>query len=362
MRDEIGAEIYRREHGRVDSVRKLLNTLYVTTPESYLALEGETVLVQREKETVARLPLHNFESIITFGYTGASPALMGACAKRNVSLCFLTQSGRFLARIVGESHGNVVLRKEQYRVSDDDERSCMIAKNFIFGKIYNAKWILERAVRDHGMQIDTLRFKKVSEMLSRILEDVNQCYDLEQLRGMEGNAANLYFGELDHLILQQKDDFIFQDRNRRPPTDNINSLLSFLYTILANDCASALEAVGLDAYVGFLHRERPGRVSLALDIMEELRGLFADRFAITLINKKEIHAKGFIKRENGTVRMEDDTRKIILKAWQERKKEIITHPFLKEKVEWGLVPFIQAMLLARFLRGDLDAYPPFLWK
>ncbi len=343
-------------------MRKLLNTLYITSPNIYLALEGETVLVLRNEETVARLPLHNFEAIVTFGYTGASPALMGACAKRNIGLCFLTQSGRFLARIVGESHGNVVLRREQYRVSDSRENSCLIAKNFILGKVYNAKWILERAVRDHEMRLDVQRLKQVSAMLSQILDLVKRCYDLEQLRGLEGNAASLYFSVLDNLILQQKEDFNFQERSKRPPRDNVNALLSFMYSILANDCASALETVGLDAYVGFLHRDRPGRISLALDLMEELRGVMVDRFVITLINKREIDAKGFIRRENGTVIMDDDTRKIVLKAWQEKKKETITHPFLKEKVEWGLVPFVQSMLLARYLRGDLDGYPPFLWK
>lgn len=343
-------------------MRKMLNTLYITTPESYLSLEGETVLIRRDEETVARLPLHNFEAIVTFGYTGASPALMGACAKRNISLCFLTPSGRFLARIVGESHGNVTLRREQYRVSDSKEKSCLLAKNFIIGKVYNAKWILERAVRDHEMRLDVQRLKQVSAMLSQILDSVNWCCDLEQLRGLEGNAASLYFRELDNLILQQKEDFTFQERSKRLPTDNVNALLSFMYTILANDCASALETAGLDAYVGFLHRDRPGRISLALDLMEELRGLMVDRFVITLINKRVINAKGFIKRENGAVIMDDDTRKTLLKAWQEKKKETITHPFLKEKIEWGLVPFVQSMLLARYLRGDLDGYPPFLWK
>lgn len=343
-------------------MRKLQNTLYITTPDSYLSLEGETVLVRRNEEIVARLPLHNFEAIVTFGYSGASPALMGACAKRNISLCFLSQNGRFLARIIGESHGNVTLRKEQYRVSDSEEKSCLIARSFILGKIYNTKWILERAARDHEMRLDVKRLKQVSTMLSQVLDTVIQCSDLEQLRGLEGNASSLYFGEFNNLILQQKEEFLFQERSRRPPKDNVNALLSFMYTILANDCASAVETVGLDAYVGFLHRDRPGRVSLALDLMEELRGLMVDRFVITLINKRLISAKGFIKRENEAVIMDDDTRKNVLRAWQEKKKETITHPFLKEKVEWGLVPYVQSMLLARYLRGDLDGYPPFLWK
>lgn len=343
-------------------MRKLLNTLYVTTPESYLSLEGETVTIRREETTVARLPLHNLESIVTFGYTGASPALMGACAKRNIGLCFLTAHGRFSARVVGKSHGNILLRREQYRVCDSEERSCEIAKGFITGKIYNAKWILERAVRDHAMRLDAEQIKSVSMALSDKLVSVRYCTDLEQLRGIEGNAASLYFGELDSLILQQKDEFYFHDRNKRPPMDNVNALLSFVYTLLANDCASALETVGLDAYAGFLHRDRPGRISLALDLMEELRGLFVDRFVITLINKREVNKDGFSRRENGSVLMTDDMRKTVLTAWQDRKREPIMHPYLKEKVEWGLIPYVQAMLLARYLRGDLDGYPPFLWK
>ena len=343
-------------------MRKLLNTLYVTTPESYLALEGETVLIRKGEENIARLPLHNLEAIVTFGYTGASPALMGACAKRNIDLCFLKQNGRFLARVVGESHGNVTLRKDQYRVSDSEERSCIIARNFIIGKIYNAKWILERATRDHAIRLDVEHLKSVSSMLSSKIDEARQCENLEQLRGIEGNAASLYFGEFDSLILQQKEDFYFHVRNKRPPTDNVNALLSFTYTLLANDCASALETVGLDAYVGFLHRDRPGRVSLALDLMEELRGVVADRFVLSLINKKIVNGKDFEVRENGAVIMEDKTRKDVLTAWQERKREQITHPFLNEKVEWGLVPYVQAMLLARYLRGDMDEYPPLLWK
>ncbi|RCX20106.1 CRISPR-associated Cas1 family protein [Anaerobacterium chartisolvens] len=343
-------------------MRKLLNTLYIITPDNYLALDGETVLIRKNEETVKRLPLHNLEAIVTFGYTGASPALMGACAKRSIDLSFLTPSGRFLARVVGESRGNVTLRKEQYRISDSEEKSCAVARNFIIGKIYNAKWILERAARDHGMRLDAERLKKVSSMLTKKLEEVVYCGELEQLRGIEGNAANMYFGEFDGLILQQRESFYFNGRNKRPPTDNVNALLSFTYTLLARDCAAALEAVGLDAYVGFLHRDRPGRASLALDLMEELRCLVADRFVLSLINKKAINGEGFVKRENGAVIMEDETRKTVLAAWQERKREQMTHPFLDEKVEWGLVPYVQATLLARFLRGDLDEYPPLMWK
>lgn len=343
-------------------MRKLLNTLYVTTPESYLSLEGETVAIRRNEYTVARLPLHNLEAIVTIGYTGASPALMGACAQRNISLCFLSANGRFSARVVGKSYGNVLLRREQYRICDNEEKSCELAKSFITGKIYNSKWVIERAIRDHGLRLNVEQLKSVSSALSDKLASVRDCSDLEQLRGIEGNAAGLYFGELDNLILQQKEDFYFSGRNKRPPLDNVNAMLSFCYTLLANDCASALETVGLDSYAGFLHRDRPGRISLALDLLEEFRGLFADRFVITLINRREVSKNGFQKRENGSVIMDSETRKALLSAWQERKRDLIVHPFLKEKVEWGLVPYVQAMLLARYLRGDLDGYPPFLWK
>ncbi len=343
-------------------MRKLLNTLYVTTPDTYVAVDGETVLIKKEDETLIRVPLHNLEGIVTFGYTGASPALMGACAKRNISLCFMTAHGRFQARVIGESRGNVTLRKTQYRTSESDEQSTAIAKNFIIGKVYNAKWIIERAIRDHAIRVDIDTLKGVSVSLTATIDEIKEAISLEQLRGIEGNAASQYFSVFDSLILQQEEHFFWHGRSRRPPTDNVNALLSFIYTMLANDCAAALEAVGLDAYVGFLHRDRPGRVSLALDMMEELRGVVADRFVLTLINKRIVNDKGFETREDGAVIMDDSTRKAVLSAWQERKREEITHPFLDEKIEWGLVPFVQAMLLARYLRGDLDAYPPFLWK
>jgi CRISPR-associated protein Cas1 len=248
-------------------MRKLLNTLYVTVPEAYLALDCETVLVLKEEEKLLRVPLHNLEGIITFGYTGVSPALMSACAKNNISLCFLTANGRFLARVVSESYGNVTLRKTQYRVSDDEEKSAVIAKNFIIGKTYNSKWVIERAMRDHSMVLDMEEMKEASSYLSETLEELKGATGLEEIRGLEGKAASIYFSVFDSLILQQKEYFYWRGRSRRPPMDNINALLSFAYTLLANDCSSALEAVGLDAYVGFLHRDRPGRISLALDLM-----------------------------------------------------------------------------------------------
>lgn len=343
-------------------MRKLLNILYVTSPDSYLSLDGENVVVLVEEKERIRIPLHNLEGIVTFGYTGASPAFMGQCAKRNIGLTFLTQNGRFQARVVGESKGNVVLRREQYRIADNEGRRLEIAKNCIIGKIHNSRSVINRALRDHAERINVDKFQLVSEQLKNGLSLVQTAHSLDELRGYEGEVASRYFSVMDDLILQQKDDFYFHTRNKRPPLDNVNAMLSFVYTLLAHDVAAALETVGLDAYVGFLHTDRPGRISLALDMMEELRSIFADRFVISLINKKVINSNGFEKQENGAVIMKDDTRKEILRSWQERKQEKMKHPFLEESIEWGLVPYVQAMLLARFIRGDLDGYPPFLWK
>jgi len=343
-------------------LRKLLNTLYVTTPDAYLSLDGENIVILKGEAELLRLPLHNIESIITFNYTGASPALMGACAEKNIALTFMTQSGRFLARITGEVKGNVTLRKAQYNLSNSDIESAKIAKNMIVGKIYNSKWMIERATRDHALSLDVEKLKTVSKFLSNSIKYVSDSDNLEQIRGFEGEAASQYFSVFDDLILQQKEYFYFKGRNKRPPLDNVNAMLSFIYTLLVHDIGAALETIGLDPYVGFLHKDRPGRISLALDLMEELRSIYADRFVIYLINMKIINEKGFIQKENGAVIMDDATRKNILSAWQSRKQEEITHPFLNEKIEWGLVPYVQAMLLARFIRGDLDAYPPFLWK
>lgn len=343
-------------------MKKLLNTLFVTSPDVYLSLDGENIVVKKESEITGRFPLHNLEAICTFGYTGASPALMGYCAKNNIALTFMTSNGNFLARVIGKSRGNVVLRKEQYRISDDETRSALISRNFILGKIYNSKWILERATRDYPMRIDVPKIKIITQSLTETMNAVRDVEDLEVLRGLEGNAAVQYNSVFDDLILQQKEHFYFNNRNKRPPLDNVNALLSFTYTLLASDVAAALEAVGLDAYVGFLHRDRPGRASLALDVMEEFRAVYADRFVVSLINKKIINDKGFTKKENGAVILDEDTRKKVLKAWQERKQEKIQHPYLKEKIPWGLAPYAQALLLARFIRGDLDEYPPFFWK
>ena len=343
-------------------MKHLLNTLFVTSEDAYLSLEGENVVVNREKKAIARFPLHTLQLIVCFSYAGASPALMGACAERDIGLSFCTPRGKFLARSSGISRGNVMLRRKQYRCADDPQESCRIAGAMLFGKLYNARWSMERTRRDHKLRIQDAAFENACTIHKTILPQLLETEDTDTLRGLEGAAANAYFGVLDQMILRQKEDFFFRGRNRRPPMDNVNAMLSFAYSLLANDCASALESVGLDAYVGFLHRDRPGRTGLALDIMEELRPCMADRFVLTLINNRLICGADFEKSESGAVYMADSGRRKFLKHWQERKKELIKHPFLEEKLPWGLVPYMQALLLARYLRGDLDAYPPFLWK
>ncbi len=343
-------------------MRKLLNTLFVTSEDSYLALENENVVVINGENKLGQFPLSILEGIVCFSYKGASPALMGACAGRGIQLCFMTPRDRFLARVCGEDRGNVLLRKQQYRVSDSPAESCLIARNMILGKVFNARWVLERTLRDHGMRVDTEALRKVSTQLAQQLPAIETAVDLDTLRGLEGEASARYFSGFNQLILNQKDDFSFEGRNRHPPRDNVNAMLSFAYTLLANDCGAALESVGLDSYVGFMHRDKPGRASLALDLMEELRAPLADRLVLTLINNRMVQKNHFRRQADGVVLLNDDGRKLFLNAWQERKRDAITHPYLQEKVYWGLVPYVQALLLARYLRGDLDGYPTFFWK
>lgn len=343
-------------------MRKLLNTLFVLTPENYLSVEGETVVVKRDQSKVAQFPLHTLEGILSFTYAGASPALMGACARQGVDLVFFTPNGHFLARTVGEEKGNILLRQQQYRAADDPIISCRYGRSFLLGKIYNARWVLERAARDHPQRVPVERLKQTSSKLAAALSRIQDSATLEELNGVEGEAAQRYFAVFDSLILQQREGFAFTGRSRRPPLDPVNALLSFAYTLLARECAAALEGVGLDPYLGFLHRPRPGRKSLALDLMEELRSVLADRLVISCINQKIVTPKHFQKQENGAVLLTEEGRKTVLSAWQRRKQETLTHPLLKEKMPWGLVPYTQALLLARTLRGDLELYPPFFWK
>ena len=343
-------------------MKKLLNTLYITTQDRYLSLDGENVVIQQGGSELGRVPLHNLERIMTFGYTGASPALMGKCASSGIELVFMSGHGKFLARVEGEVNGNVLLRRQQYRYADDKERSLAIAKNIICAKLFNSRWTIERTLRDHPMRIDTDRFRERSALLRNALSNAANAPDADALRGIEGEGAQVYFSAFNEMILQQKDEFSFETRNKRPPKDRVNALLSFAYSLAASMCASSLEAVGLDPYVGFMHTDRPGRRSLALDMVEEFRAPLCDRFVLTLINKKIVTPGDFDEREDGAVLLNDNGRRTFLTAWQKRKDDEIRHPFLDEKMEWGIVPYAQALLLARYIRGDLNDYPPFMWK
>lgn len=343
-------------------MKKLLNTLYITTPDRYLSLDGENVVVSADRKEIARIPLHNLERIMAFGCSGASPALMGKCVSESRELVFMSRTGKFLARAEGEVNGNVLLRRTQYRTADSPAQSLGIARNMIAAKLHNSKWTLERTVRDHGMRIDHAKFEEKTAYLQSSMQTAMRAPDADSLRGIEGEAASVYFSVFDDMILQQKEDFRFSGRNRRPPLDRVNAMLSFAYALCTGMCTSALEAVGLDPYVGFLHTDRPGRRSLALDLVEEFRAQMCDRFVLTLINKKIAEAKQFDVREDGAVLLNEDGRRAFLAAWQKRKDDELRHPFLDEKVQWGMLPYVQALLLARYLRGDLDAYPPFLWK
>lgn len=343
-------------------MRHLLNTLYVFTEDLYLSLDGENVVAKRSGTEVSRIPLHTLEGILTFSYAGASPALMGACAERGIELAFFDRRGRFLVDVQGRKYGNVVLRKAQFKASLDEEESLGIARNCILGKVFNCRWVLERATRDHALRIDVGRVKDASARLANSLREIKACDNLESLRGIEGDAAAVYFAVFDELILRPDEAFRFTGRNRRPPKDAVNAMLSLFYTVLSLDCSSALQGVGLDPYVGFLHVDRPGRRSLALDCMEELRAVMVDRFVLTAINNKVVDKNSFEMRETGEVYLSDKGRRALFDYWQKRKRETITHPFLKEKMPWGLVPHVQAQLLAKSLRGELDGYPPLLWK
>jgi CRISPR-associated protein Cas1 len=367
--EAVGPALFGRRNARLKTgkerftrLRKLLNVLYVTTPEAHLGKDGENVLVMMGEETKFRIPIHNLEGIVCFGYTGASPALMHLCAERNVALSFLSENGKFLARVSGKVSGNVLLRRRQYRLADDPEEALRVAKSFIFGKIYNCKHVLQRFIRDHESKGDLVEMQEGVRILSLQLQKATGSRNLEYLRGVEGEGARTYYGVFDRLIVDSNPNFKFTGRSRRPPLDPVNSLLSFLYTMLAHDCAAALETVGLDPQVGFLHRERPGRPSLALDLMEELRPYLVDRLTLSLLNNRQLDAKEFVRKESGGFLMTDELRKNIITAWQKRKQEEIVHPFLEEKMPVGLIPYAQALLLARHLRGDLDAYPPFLMK
>lgn len=342
-------------------MRKLLNTLYVTNPDIYLTKDGENIVAKIEQKEVMRIPAINLESIVCFNRMGASPYLMEMCAKHHIGMCFLTPEGYFLARVVGEVNGNVLLRRTQYRVADDKEKSLALSRIFIAGKILNSRKILDRFRRDHSNLIkDEGNFAKVVSLIDTDRKNALQAVSFDELRGLEGDAANAYFSLFGKMITTGDEAFSFHGRNRRPPKDRVNCMLSFTYTLLAHEVQSALDTVGLDPYVGFMHTDRPGRASLALDMMEELRGFLADRLVLSLINRRQVSANDFVSNSEDSILMNDSCKKTIISAWQKRKKETLKHPYLNETVPVGLLPYIQAMLMARCLRGDLDNYPVFI--
>lgn len=343
-------------------MRKLLNTLYVSTQGSYLHQEGETVIVEQEKKKVLQIPIHTIGSIVCFGNVLCSPFLLGFCAERDVSVSFLSNNGRFLASVLGPVRGNVLLRRQQYRIADDEEKTRGIAANIVSGKLANCRIVINRTIRDHSAKIDAEALKGASDKISKIINRIPRMTSADEIRGLEGQAAAEYFKVFDHLIIDQKEDFTFNERSRRPPLDEVNALLSFIYTLLAHDVRSALETVGLDPAVGFLHRDRPGRPGLALDIMEEFRPVIADRLVLSLINRKQVNKKCFTKAANGAITMDDTTRKTVLTEYQNRKQDEVYHPYIEETVSIGLLFFIQANLMARHIRGDIDGYPPFFWR
>ncbi len=338
-------------------MRKLLNTLYVTTPESYLSKEGQNVVVSIKQQEVFRIPIINIEAIVTFGYMGASPGVMKLCADSGVSLTFLSPHGRFVSRVQGGTKGNVLLRVAQYRLADNEDVSLHISQLFIAGKIQNYRNILRRSIRDNGENETVMA---AANALDNSKRRVRLSANHNMLRGVEGDAASTYFGVFNEMILHQKESFPFNGRNRRPALDAVNTMLSFVYTLLCNDVAAALETVGLDPYVGFLHTLRPGRVSLALDVMEEMRAYLGDRLVLSLINRRQITSKEFTSEGEKGVVLNENGRKIVIAAWQSRKKELITHPYLNEKIPIGLLPYVQSTLLARYLRNELDDYPVFI--
>jgi len=343
-------------------MKKHDNTLYVTTQGTYLARDGTNVVVRVAKQVRLRVPIHTLGALVCFDNVGCSPFVLGLCGREGVGISFLTLNGRFLARTAGPQSGNVLLRRAQHRATSDAAQAAEFTRAIVAAKIANARTVLQRAHRDHFERILSSPLTTTVDRMATLLEELRRPLPLDQVRGVEGEAARGYFAAFDGLIVLQKEAFFFRERSRRPPRDNMNALLSFLYALLANDVASACEAAGLDPQMGFLHSDRAGRPSLALDLMEELRPMLADRVALALGNRQQVDALGFTHSETGGVEMNDATRKAVLVAYQKRKDEEVMHPFLKEKVTVGLLPHVQARLLARWLRGELDGYPPFFWK
>ncbi len=338
-------------------MKKLLNTLYITRQKTYLHKERETIVIKEEKTKIGQFPALTVSNILCFGQVSVSPFLMGYCGEKNIGLSLYTEYGKFLARVEGKKTGNVLLRRTQYRWADDEKKSVSIARLIVAAKISNARSVLMREVRNHG---ENVLINTSIKHLAASVRTVRNAKTVPEIMGIEGDAARFYFKVFNELLRTKG--FEFSGRVRRPPTDPVNALLSFIYTLITHECASALQGVGLDPYVGFLHQDRPGRVSLALDLLEEFRASWADRFVLTLINRQQVKIKDFVIEASGAVRLTDDARKTVLIAWQERKQVEVLHPYLEEQVPIGLLPHCQAMLLARHLRGDTEYYPPYLVK
>ena len=343
-------------------MQRFLNTLYITTQKSYLHKKGDAIEVIVEDKVKASIPMITLDSIVCFGNISVSPFLLGAAPEHNITISFLSETGKYLARVQGPVAGNVLLRKAQYRVSDDKLKSAQVAKYFITGKIANQKTILQRAIRDHKDKVDSKKIESAIQVLNRNLDKIEHETDLDKLRGIEGDSAEAYFSVFDELIISQKNGFRFEGRNRRPPLDNVNAMLSYVYTLLYHDMISALEVVGLDPAVGFMHRDRPGRLSLALDLMEEFRAFFADRLILSLINLKEVAPEHFEKSASGAVIMNEAARKTVIAAYQKKKEAVVNHPYVEKRMHLAILFHTQARLLARFLRGDIDGYPVYIWK
>lgn len=343
-------------------MRKLLNTLHVMTQGAYLHRDGETVAVKVGPELKLRIPVHTLEGLVCWGQVSCSPPVLGLCCEHGVGVSFVSEQGRFIARVQGPVNGNVLLRRQQYRMADSEALSLPIVRSVVTAKIANSRTVLLRAARECSEPAREERLREVADRLSRTGMDAARSGSIEEARGHEGVAGQAYFSVFEAMIARDRQAFHFGGRSRRPPLDRVNAVLSFVYALLRHDIESALESTGLDPGVGFLHTDRPGRPGLALDMMEELRSSLADRLALTLINRRQLNADGFTQQDGGGVLLEEATRKAVVAAWQTRKQEEVEHPFLKEKIPLGLIPYTQALLLARHIRGGLDGYPAYLWR
>ena len=341
-------------------MRKLLQTLYITNELAYCSLDGENIVISVENKEVKRVPFVNFENIVCFSYLGCSPALMGKCGEKGIPICFLRPSGRFLARVTGEIKGNVHLRRAQFERLSDEQVCLKLTQNVIAAKFHNSRYILSRALRDHADKINADSISKAIESMSAGIEAVYESLNIDSVRGYEGECSRKYFEVFNELIIKNKDEFIFLNRTKYPPLDRVNAMLSYFYTILSLDIQSALETVGLDPYIGFFHADRSGRASLALDLIEELRAYIVDRFVLSMINLQQVKGDDFLQKEGGGIIMTDECRRTMLTAWQKRKHETVTHPIIKEKIEIGLIPYVQANLLAKYIRGDIPEYTPYI--